>query len=225
MQLAERRRVRGRRALQGSGDQPQKTLLDPWALRARIWSSCTCSWPSAGTRLARAARRRPPTPKIPTKPLGPAGAQMEQLHVQLAERRRAAGSRRKDAAADPEVRRLEAAITARLRPVTADEEEVAALAANETRYLGLALDNYRRCAQKPKLWVAICLAAVLGSVTLRSWPANTCGGTAPMAMVIVAVFVAVDPATQPCLAGTAQCTESRHAFGRPTGDGSAIWYP
>lgn len=67
--------------------------------------------------------------------------------MQLAERRRAAAARRKEAASDPEVRRLEAAITARLRPVTADEEEVAALAANETRYLGLALGNYRRCAR------------------------------------------------------------------------------
>ena len=99
---------------------------------------------------------------------------MAQLHVQLAERRRAAAARRKEAAADPEVRRLEAAITARLRPVTADEEEVAALAANETRYLGLAMENYRRCAPQPERWVAMRLAAVLGqrSASAVGLPAN-----------------------------------------------------
>ncbi|KAK9825683.1 hypothetical protein WJX81_003257 [Elliptochloris bilobata] len=71
--------------------------------------------------------------------------EMEQLRAQLAERRRAAGARRGGAAADPDVRRLEAAITVRARPVAADEEEVAALAANEARYLNLALEHYRRC--------------------------------------------------------------------------------
>ena len=81
--------------------------------------------------------------------------------MQLAERKRAAAARRKEAATDPEVRRLEAAITARLRPVTADEEEVAALAANETRYLGLALENYRRCSLKPKLFTAMHFAGFL----------------------------------------------------------------
>ena len=76
---------------------------------------------------------------------------MELLRAQLAKLRQAPGARRGAAATDSE-RRLEVAITARLRPVTADEEEVAALAANEARYLTLALKNYRRCAIYKGAW-------------------------------------------------------------------------
>lgn len=75
---------------------------------------------------------------------------MEQLRAQLAERKRQVGARRGGGAQDPDVRRLEQAITARARPVVADEEEVAALAANEARYLALALEHYHRHATFPR---------------------------------------------------------------------------
>ncbi len=78
------------------------------------------------------------------------GAQIARLEAQkaaLAAQRGLSREQRGPGSADPDIRRLNNAITVRARPVAADEEEVAALAANEARYLGLAREHYRRCAR------------------------------------------------------------------------------